>query len=76
VAEAELGRRGEERLGSLYVISAAEYESPPEETQDDLLAENQFGIPRIYLGGADRYKIVYSDVAVKSRCVAGMANNA
>jgi hypothetical protein len=36
--------------------------------------ENQFGIARIFLGGADSYKIDYSAVTVKSRCVAEIAN--
>jgi hypothetical protein len=36
--------------------------------------EDQFANPLEMLGGGDRYKIDYSDVAVKSRCVAGNGN--
>src|ERR1035437_1847430 len=36
--------------------------------------ENQLGIPLENLGRADSYKIDYSAVAEKSRCVTGMVN--
>ncbi len=36
--------------------------------------EVQFGMPPAFAGGGDRYKIDYSAVAAKSRCVAGNVN--
>src|ERR1017187_4110738 len=36
--------------------------------------ENQLGIPLENFGSADSYKIDYSAVAEKSRCVTGMVN--
>jgi hypothetical protein len=42
----------------------------PEEKQDDFLTGNQFVIPLVFLGSDDSYKIDYSAVVVKSRCVA------
>ena len=40
-------------------------------TQPGLRVEIPLKHPLNLLGGGDRYKIVYSDVAEKSRCVAG-----
>jgi hypothetical protein len=50
-------------------LSGAHYKEFPHDRFESSSAENQIGIPLIYLGGDDRYKIIDTCVAVKSRCV-------
>ena len=44
----------------------------PQEKFEDSSVEHQFANSKEMLGGGDRYKIDYTRVAVKSRCVAGI----
>jgi hypothetical protein len=52
-------------------FSSAQYMEFPQEKSDDSPVANQFGVPLIFLEGALCYKIDYSGVVRKSRCVAG-----
>ena len=45
----------------------------PQKWHSDFRSEHPFEMQMDFLGGGDRYKIVYTDVAVKSRCVAEFA---
>jgi hypothetical protein len=59
---------------SFHVVSAVAHRGILEEKQDDFLMENHLGVPPLFLGGDDSYKIDYSAVAVKSRCVTKLAD--
>jgi hypothetical protein len=53
-------------------FSSARYMEFPQEKSDNSPVENQIGNPVIFLEGALCYKIDYSTVVRKSRCVAGI----
>jgi hypothetical protein len=53
-------------------LSSAQYMEFPQEKLDNPPTGNQFGVPMNDLGGSDCYKIDYSGVVRKSRCVAGI----
>jgi hypothetical protein len=55
----------------MYFSAGHDKEFPHDGFENSPL-ETQFGILLIYLGGGDRYKIIDTSVAVKSRCVAGI----